>query len=54
MPEDDCLWSKHAVIMWPEFVQWRTERRVLVFNPPPRNSKSAPKSCQTQPYCENC
>ena len=24
------------------------------FNPPPRNSEGPPKSCQTQPYCENC
>ena len=22
--------------------------------PPPRNSKGPPKSCQTQPDCENC
>ena len=25
-----------------------------VFNPPPRNSEGPPKSCQTQPDCENC
>ena len=23
-------------------------------NPPPRNSEVPPKSCQTQPHCENC
>jgi hypothetical protein len=25
-----------------------------VFNPPPRNFEGPPKSCQTQPDCENC
>ena len=35
--------------------QWRTERGEFgVFNPPPRNSDGPPKSCQTQPDCENC
>ena len=24
------------------------------FKPPPRNSEGPPKSCQTQPDCENC
>jgi len=33
--------------------QWRTEGS-LGFNPPPRNSEGHPKSCQTQPDCENC
>jgi len=33
--------------------QWRTEGGFGVFNPP-RNSESPPKSCQTQPDCENC
>ena len=30
--------------------QWRTGGEVQ----PPRNSKDPPKSCQTQPDCENC
>ena len=36
--------------------QWRTEERGVwgVQTPPPRNTKVPPKSCQTQPYCENC
>ena len=33
--------------------QWRTEGGVWVFKPP-RNSEGPPKSCQTQPDCENC
>jgi len=41
----------HIVVL-----QWRTEGgEVGVFNPPPpRNSEVPPKSCQTQPDCENC
>jgi len=36
-------------------VQWRTEGGGFgVFKPPPRNSESPPKSCQTKPDCENC
>ena len=36
--------------------QWRTEGGFRGFNPPPhpRNSEGPPKSCQTQPDCENC
>ena len=34
--------------------QWRTERGVWGAEPPPRNSEGPPKSCQTQPHCENC
>ena len=30
--------------------QWRTEGGFK----PPRNSEGPPKSCQTQPDCENC
>jgi len=33
--------------------QWRTEG-VWVVQTPPRNSEGSPKSCQTQPDCENC
>ena len=33
---------------------WRTEGGVGGFKPPPRNSEGPPKSCQTQPDCENC
>ena len=37
-------------------MQWCTgEGGFGVFKPPPsRNSNGPPKSCQTQPYCENC
>jgi len=35
------------------FIQWRIEEGVAVFNHP-RNSEGPPKSCQTQPDCENC
>jgi len=37
-------------------VQWRTEEVQTPTSPPstPRNSEVAPKSCQTQPDCENC
>ena len=35
--------------------QWRAEGGFGRFNPPPpRNSEGPPKSCQTQPDCENC
>ena len=35
--------------------QWRTEGCGLGgSNPPLRNSEGPPKSCQTQPDCENC
>ena len=34
--------------------QWRTEGGFGVFKPPPQNSEGRPKSCQTQPDCENC
>ena len=36
--------------------QWRTEGwgGLRCSNPPPRNSEGPPKSCQTQPDCENC
>ena len=33
---------------------WRTEGRGFGPPPPPRNSEGPPKSCQTQPDCENC
>jgi len=33
---------------------WRTEGGLEVFKPPPRNYEGPPKSCQTQPDCENC
>ena len=38
------------------FKQWHTKGRVGLggLNPPPRNSEGPPKSCQTQPDCENC
>ena len=41
---------------WTWTRQWRTEEEVLGYSnsPPPRNSESPPKSCQTQPDCENC
>jgi len=36
-------------------IQWRTERGGGCSNRPlPRNSEGPPKSCQTQPDCENC
>jgi len=34
--------------------QWRTDGGLGSSNPPPRNSEGPPKSCQTQPNCENC
>jgi len=35
--------------------QWRTEWGLGCSTPPPpRNSEGPPKSCQTQPDCENC
>ena len=37
-----------------EWRQWRTEGEFGVFKPPHRNSEGPPKSCQTQPDCENC
>ena len=33
--------------------QWRTEVGGLGCSNPPRNSEGLPKSCQTQPDCEN-
>ena len=44
---------------WENFVhrqhQWRTEGGGLGFSTPPtRNSEGRPKSCQTQPDCEDC
>ena len=35
------------------FLQWRTEGGVFEVLTPP-NSEGPPKSCQTQPDCENC
>ena len=37
-------------------MQWRTGGEGLGCSipPTPRNSKGPPKSCQTQPDCENC
>jgi len=37
-------------------LQWHTEGGGVwgVQTPPPRNSEGPPKSCQTQPDCENC
>jgi len=40
-----------------DLVQWRTEGGGLggiKLPPNPRNSEGPPKSCQTQPDCENC
>ena len=39
-----------------EHYQWRTEGGGTwsFQTPPPRNSEGPPKSCQTQPDCENC
>ena len=34
--------------------QWHTEGGFGVFKPPLRSSEGPPKSCQNQPYCENC
>ena len=34
--------------------RWRTEGGLGGSTPPPRNSEGPPKSCQTQPDCENC
>ena len=34
--------------------QWRTEGGVFGGSTPPRNSEGPPKSCKTQPDCENC
>ena len=42
---------------WVEDIQeqWRTgEGWEVQTPPPPRISEGAPKSCQTQPDCENC
>jgi len=36
------------------FLLWHTGGGGFKFLPPPRNSEGPPKSCQTQPDCENC
>jgi len=42
-------------LIWLRIGQWHTERGFGGLNPlPPRNSEGPPKSCQTQPDCENC
>jgi len=41
-----------ATLYWHAVAYW--EEGLGVFKPPPRNSESPPKSCQTQPDCENC
>jgi len=35
-------------------VAYRGGRGLWGSTPPPRNSEGPPKSCQTQPDCENC
>ena len=52
--------SRNIISMRPRcflanFLQSVTYRgEVWGFQPPPRNSEGPPKSCQTQPSCENC
>jgi len=45
---------KHCTAYMLAVGQWRTEGSFGVFKPPPPNSEGPPKSCQTQPDCENC
>ena len=39
-----------------EYNKWRSEGRGVQLPPPQKkkNSEGPPKSCQTQPDCENC
>ena len=56
-PNTAMLSVPHKRLSRPDIMglkQWRTEGGFGVFNPPPRNSEGPPKSCQTQPDCENC
>jgi len=49
------LFSEQIAIISLYGNQWRAEGVELEgFKPPSRNSKGPPKSCQTQPDCENC
>ena len=42
--------TEQITVAW----QWRTEGGVWGVQTPPRNFEGPPKSCQTQPDCENC
>ena len=47
--------SKHSHNAICSTYQWRTEGGFGVFKiPPQKNSEGPPKSCQSQPDCENC
>ena len=51
------LASKAGLVKVQPSRQWRTEGMgggLRVQTPPPRYSEGSPKSCQTQPDCENC
>ena len=49
-----CCRGKAISINYSESVAYRGGGGVWGVQPPPRNSEDPPKSCQTQPDCENC
>ena len=49
LPEDTSMWQLFAT-----FISGVPTGGFRVFKPPPEIPKGPPKSCQTQPDCENC
>ena len=54
--EAGAVYSSCSVVSFVSPNQWRTEGGEVsaIQTPHPRNSEGPPKSCQTQPDCENC